>query len=285
MSAVFVQLFLFVLCRCLSLNFYNKSCVTLRSVTVCMDESSSDLDTVTNVDDPSYRPSRHMAGTSATLEQKHYPTRSRSSQEDTMADQQSSSDNSEMQSLLKYMMEKDEQQERERRDERREERIKEEQREVECREELARLERIRDADLRRRDEERMEDEHRREMERKEQEAQWRTMQEKQLELETDRLKLLEIQEDGRKVKQLVRDLPKLADKDEIFVYMSRFESVMIKAKVDPILWSDKLKNLLTGRALSVWDAITRGRLDIDFESAKTDFYDWLASIGIPVWVN
>ena len=107
-------------------------------------------------------------------------------------------------------------------------------------------------------------------------------------VETDRqlhplsTKLLKIQEDGRKVKQLVRDLPKLADKDEIFVYMSRFESVMTKAKVDPKLWSDKLKNLLTGRVLAVWDSITSGRLDIDFEPAKNHFYDRL---GFDWYVN
>ena len=55
------------------------------------------------------------------------------------------------------------------------------------------------------------------------------------------------------------------------MYMSRFESVMTKAKADPKLWTVKLKNLMTGMALSVWNAITSGRLEVDFDSAKIDF--------------
>ena len=224
-----------------------------------MEDSFSDLDTVTSLNDPNYRPSRHTERATRTSERKYYPTHSRSSQEDqpaewmdeTSSNQQATSD---IQAMLKYMMQRDI-------EETSEDAIRTVAREEKLEAERVAWEERREAE---REEERL---HRRKTE-EDQRIHWQ----KQIELENERIRLRALQEETRKHKESVRDIPKFSEKDELFTYLARFESVMKEASIDEAEWVSKLRNVLTGKALAIWEGLASGLKDASYEELKDDFF-------------
>ena len=206
-----------------------------------MEDFFSDLDTATSLNDPNYWPSRHTERATRTSERKYYPTRSRSSQEDqpaermdeTSSNQQATSD---IQAMLKYMMQRDIEETRRRS----EDEIRTAAREEKLEAERIAWEERREAE---REEERL---HRRKTE-EDQRIHWQ----KQIELENERVRLRALQEETRKTKESVTDIPKYSEKDELFTYLARFESVMKEASIDEAEWVSKLRKVLMGKALAI----------------------------------
>ena len=224
-----------------------------------MEDSFSDLDTVTSLNDPNYWLSRHTERATSTSERKYYPTHSRSSQEDQPAERMDeTSSNQQATSDIQAMLMQRDIEEKSRRSEDAiwtaawEEKLeaewvaREERCEAECEEERL---------------------HRRKTE-EDQRIHWQ----KQIELENERVRLRALQEETQKHKESVRDIPKYSEKDELFTYLARFESVMKEASIGEAEWVSKLRNVLTGKALAIWEGLASGMKDASYEELKDDFF-------------